>query len=212
VTPSGPGPGWDKLKARILSRDHRRCHGCGTGAGLTAHHILPRLEGGTDNPANLITLCNRCHDLVEAAWERLQSPEAIRSFIRDQMIPWQGKTSQGPVLSVRRPVSYESMEFIRGPFPSAEEQAQAKRVRLKPVVRRAPTSVPRRPDRPSGLRILSSLTCPGCGADFLPRRPNQIHCQTACRFRAWDAQNPRIRQAKNAPVATAGTGSVESDA
>jgi hypothetical protein len=29
-----------------------------------------------------------------------------------------------------------------------------------------------------------AVACPGCDADFLPRRPNQTHCKPACRKRA----------------------------
>jgi 5-methylcytosine-specific restriction endonuclease McrA len=31
---------------------------------LTVHHVLPRSEGGLDNPENLLTLCRPCHDKV----------------------------------------------------------------------------------------------------------------------------------------------------
>lgn len=35
-----------------------------TGVWLEAHHILEHQDGGTDNPRNLMPVCNRCHTLI----------------------------------------------------------------------------------------------------------------------------------------------------
>jgi 5-methylcytosine-specific restriction endonuclease McrA len=37
------------------------CVACGATDDLHHHHLIPRVEGGTDNEINLITLCARCH-------------------------------------------------------------------------------------------------------------------------------------------------------
>ena len=50
---------------RILARDGRKCRSCGSRRHLTFHHIIPREDGGKTDERNLVTLCNRCHDLVE---------------------------------------------------------------------------------------------------------------------------------------------------
>ena len=49
-----------KRKA-IYRRDGFRCALCDSTNGLQVHHIIPRGEGGTDNMANLICLCWKCH-------------------------------------------------------------------------------------------------------------------------------------------------------
>lgn len=57
----------------IFKRDHYRCQGCfqirntleRANRYLTCHHIMPRSEGGGLGYANLLTLCNICHDYVE---------------------------------------------------------------------------------------------------------------------------------------------------
>jgi len=67
----------DKLRKRILKRDHYTCQRCWfeTAAGASAmraksytylhvHHILARSMGGTDDPKNLITLCHFCHHIA----------------------------------------------------------------------------------------------------------------------------------------------------
>jgi 5-methylcytosine-specific restriction endonuclease McrA len=57
---------WLKLRESIFKRDGYACLECGHDAikHLTVHHIIPRCEGGTDDPENLETLCWRCHSKV----------------------------------------------------------------------------------------------------------------------------------------------------
>lgn len=54
-----------KLRFEILTRDDFRCMTCGAEAGagrrLQVHHILPIEDGGTNDSANLETLCDACH-------------------------------------------------------------------------------------------------------------------------------------------------------
>ena len=60
---------WIRIRTQCFKRDKYTCQRCdkinGQGRGLSAHHIIPRSEGGEDNIENLITLCNPCHDFVE---------------------------------------------------------------------------------------------------------------------------------------------------
>jgi hypothetical protein len=49
----------------VIWRDGKRCALCQITRNLTIHHILPRQDGGGDEMDNLITLCSKCHDLVE---------------------------------------------------------------------------------------------------------------------------------------------------
>ena len=47
----------------ILKRDRFRCQvpGCNCRRNLHIHHIIPRSHGGSNDPANLIVLCEKCH-------------------------------------------------------------------------------------------------------------------------------------------------------
>jgi len=47
----------------ILKRDRFRCQvpGCNCRRNLHIHHIILRSHGGSDDPANLIVLCEKCH-------------------------------------------------------------------------------------------------------------------------------------------------------
>ena len=56
--------GWDRIRARIISRDII-CQSCGSNKNLRVHHIIPVKSNGTNKPNNLIVLCNRCHQGIE---------------------------------------------------------------------------------------------------------------------------------------------------
>lgn len=56
---------WDKLRKRILERDHHLCQPCQRKGRITAaqavDHIKAKAKGGTDAPDNLEATCNPCH-------------------------------------------------------------------------------------------------------------------------------------------------------
>ena len=60
---------WKQFRQECLKRDQYTCQRCekknSQGRGLTVHHIMPRIEGGSNDLGNLMTLCNSCHDFVE---------------------------------------------------------------------------------------------------------------------------------------------------
>ena len=52
---------WLEVRSQILLRDDFRCQECNYYKHLEVHHIIPKSKGGTDEPDNLVTLCQRCH-------------------------------------------------------------------------------------------------------------------------------------------------------
>lgn len=55
---------WKRIRADIIARDKFKCLECGISvrsAEADVHHLLPRSIGGSDEPSNLITLCDGCH-------------------------------------------------------------------------------------------------------------------------------------------------------
>ena len=51
-------------RAQIYMRDGYHCQYCGeakSASGLTLDHILPRAQGGTSTPGNLVTACEKCN-------------------------------------------------------------------------------------------------------------------------------------------------------
>ena len=53
--------GYENVKAYVKARDNFTCWNCGSHEHLEVHHIVQRKDGGSDRPANLITLCEKCH-------------------------------------------------------------------------------------------------------------------------------------------------------
>jgi len=70
----GYGSEWDKLRRVILVRDNYLCQSCiRTGVytqATTVDHIKAKTHGGTDDHANLESLCGPCH-ATKTARERL---------------------------------------------------------------------------------------------------------------------------------------------
>ena len=53
--------GYANVKAYVKARDNYTCWNCDSHEHLEVHHIVQRKDGGSDRPANLITLCESCH-------------------------------------------------------------------------------------------------------------------------------------------------------
>lgn len=52
----------DQVRLIVLRRDRHTCQRCqAQKSDLHVHHIIPKHDGGTDTPENLITLCSACH-------------------------------------------------------------------------------------------------------------------------------------------------------
>jgi 5-methylcytosine-specific restriction endonuclease McrA len=62
-------PEWRRLSDFVGARDGS-CRECGSTQYLSAHHVIPRNEGGEDHPANLVALCAGCHGRESAAERR----------------------------------------------------------------------------------------------------------------------------------------------
>jgi hypothetical protein len=59
---------WQELRSIVIERDKLRCYRCDKkfpSSKLSVHHIIPRVDGGSNDITNLISLCNPCHDYVE---------------------------------------------------------------------------------------------------------------------------------------------------
>ena len=63
----GESEGFDNIKAYVKWRDGYKCAVCGAEhIPLQVHHKKQRKDGGTDIPANLITVCADCHKAYHA--------------------------------------------------------------------------------------------------------------------------------------------------
>lgn len=95
---------WRKLSRQIIRRDHATCQAvCGCTLTLTVHHIIPRSEGGSDDPANLITLCAACHNEIEET--DIRTSARVRIFVphwHETVSWWETKPQQKPRAPVVR--------------------------------------------------------------------------------------------------------------
>ncbi len=57
---------WRKLAASVVARDRGICHLCGQPGADTAHHLVEKRRGGTDEPANLRAVHRHCHNRAHA--------------------------------------------------------------------------------------------------------------------------------------------------
>jgi hypothetical protein len=57
---------WSAARKIALARDLHRCRRCDTREPglLTVHHVFPRGLGGGNEPGNLVTLCESCHQAL----------------------------------------------------------------------------------------------------------------------------------------------------
>jgi len=51
---------WIKIRKAVLVRDGYRCQYCGAHAD-SVDHVVPRAEGGGDEPSNLRACCRKCN-------------------------------------------------------------------------------------------------------------------------------------------------------
>lgn len=47
---------------------------------LVDHHIKPRAEGGSDDSANIVTLCRNCHVIVHGELKAKQTTQALINY------------------------------------------------------------------------------------------------------------------------------------
>jgi len=54
-----------RTRREVLARDRHQCRrkGCRHTRYLHIHHLEPRVQGGSNDPENLVTLCTSCHEL-----------------------------------------------------------------------------------------------------------------------------------------------------
>ena len=84
---------WKRIAAQVIAE--QGCVRCERPA-QHAHHVLPRSFGGSDDPSNLVPVCNRCHPSLErvarqrAYWlgyRPVLAGEAPRRVTRPRPVP-----------------------------------------------------------------------------------------------------------------------------
>ena len=115
---------WGILSRKIMRRDKWRCRAaCDCTNPLSVHHIIPRAENGTDDPANLITLCQQCHDEIEAT--DIRTIERIRAYVPrwHEGVTWyptKPKPEPGYGTAKKKPKPRNTVKVKPAPIPSKQ--------------------------------------------------------------------------------------------
>jgi 5-methylcytosine-specific restriction endonuclease McrA len=79
------------VRREVLQRDRHRCQGpgCANTRFLEIHHIIPRVQGGSHDPDNLVTLCSACHRHLHTGGASLarECPNVFRAGPGNVMFP-----------------------------------------------------------------------------------------------------------------------------
>lgn len=63
------GWAWQRIRQRVLQRDHHRCRYC-SGSAEVVDHVVSRAAGGSDDESNLVAACKRCNEQKRRAEAR----------------------------------------------------------------------------------------------------------------------------------------------
>ncbi|WP_442965063.1 HNH endonuclease [Pseudomonas sp. JS3066] len=70
TTERGYGAAWRRIRERIMARDKGLCVACAEQGRVTpakhVDHVIRKADGGTDDDANLQSLCVPCHEAKTA--------------------------------------------------------------------------------------------------------------------------------------------------
>ena len=106
----------ENLRIACMMRDNYTCQHCGTRKGrLEAHHLIYREHGGKDTLANLLTLCEGCHDRVHDGTISLSVKGVSGHLDQIAQRSMQGKSHLYATLGVSMPLTtvfgYETAAF-----------------------------------------------------------------------------------------------------
>lgn len=85
------------VRAQVIARDGNKCAYCGKRAGslrcdgkglerLTLDHVVPRSQGGSNHPSNLVPCCHACNNLKGARLVEEWKPDWIRPCQRTALL------------------------------------------------------------------------------------------------------------------------------
>lgn len=76
---------WATLVEYAMERDGYKCTRCGCEEKLHCHHIVPKALGGSDDPENLVMLCDNCHGKEHVA---IRDKQIDRSLDKMSAMPF----------------------------------------------------------------------------------------------------------------------------
>lgn len=115
---------WAILALNIKERDGNKCRLCKSEENLVVHHVVPLIEGGSNDESNLITVCKKCHYALDPRGNQTRAAGRLRyPFSRKlSIIEKIAENSRHPLLDLIRElkvtpntaISY--LRFLKGRF------------------------------------------------------------------------------------------------
>jgi len=78
----------DETRKLVYRRDGWRCAMCDSTDGIQVHHAVPRSQGGSDFPENLITLCWRCHATAHGLRLQGMPPHIDKDWMEQHIVEY----------------------------------------------------------------------------------------------------------------------------
>jgi hypothetical protein len=77
---------WERIRTIVLNRDGHKCRKCGSTKNLDVHHIVPlRTFPHSNNPLNLVALCDKHHKFYENKFKKLGWTRDIKDLVLENI-------------------------------------------------------------------------------------------------------------------------------
>ncbi len=70
-----------KVKDVVWDRDEHMCIFCGSPYAHPEAHVIPRSKGGLGIEQNIITVCRRCHNLLDQSSKREKMQKQAQKYL-----------------------------------------------------------------------------------------------------------------------------------
>lgn len=77
-----------KVKDAVWERDGHYCIHCGNPEAMPNAHYISRAHGGLGIVENIVTLCEKCHDIYDHTTRRLELREYIKNYLQRKHPGW----------------------------------------------------------------------------------------------------------------------------
>lgn len=77
-----------KVKRAVWARDNQRCIICGSPYAMPNAHYISRAKGGLGVEQNIVTLCMRCHDIMDHSVHRKRYLAVVKAYLESKYKNW----------------------------------------------------------------------------------------------------------------------------
>ena len=78
-----------KVKDAVWERDHHRCILCGSTQAMPNAHVVSRAHGGLGVVKNIVTLCQKCHRMLDQSTKRKYLMQEVYAYMRAKYPGWE---------------------------------------------------------------------------------------------------------------------------